>query len=86
MAVPIPGVDLDLGPFDRLAGGRIEHEAAELAFALSLPDDQGQLAHPDVGEGDHVVRRAETRIVAGQEVIEAGLHVLAAPGMSSTRC
>ena len=75
-AVPIPGVDLHFGPFDRLAGGRIEHEAAETAVGVLLPDDQGQLAHPDVRVGDDVVRRAETRIVAGQQVIEAGLQVL----------
>ena len=76
VAVPIPGVDLHFGPFDRLAGGRIEHETAKPAVGILLPDDQGQLAHPDVGIGNDVVRRAETRIVAGQQVIEAGLQVL----------
>ncbi len=75
-AVPIPGVALHVGPFDRLARGGIEHEAAETSVVGLLPDDQGQLAHPDVRIGNDVVRRAETRIVTGQQVIEAGLQVL----------
>ena len=72
LIIAMPGFDLRAG--ERFARVRLEHEA----FQLSKPraDDEREVAHPHVCEGDVVILIAEIRVVAGDDEVIAGLEIL----------
>ena len=75
--VPVPGVDLHVGPFDRLARGGVEHEPAEDGRRCSAAGPPGPACWPRRPCSETTLFAApKRRVVAGQEVIEAGLQVL----------
>ena len=63
------------GVGDRLTCPGIQDESFQESRAMEVANDNRQIAHPELGKADEVIRLAELRIRAGDQKVGAGLQV-----------